>query len=48
VILDTNVLLRALDGSPGDQGQAAGARIEQARDSGERLTVLACTVLEVA
>jgi predicted nucleic-acid-binding protein len=48
VILDTNVLLRALDGDPGAQGQAARARIAQAREDGNQLTVLAATVLEVA
>jgi predicted nucleic-acid-binding protein len=48
VILDTNVLLRALDGDPGAQGQAARARIAQAREDGRQLTVLAATVLEVA
>jgi predicted nucleic acid-binding protein len=47
VILDTNVLLRALDGDPGAQGQAARARIAQAREDGRQLTVLAATVLEV-
>jgi predicted nucleic-acid-binding protein len=37
-----------LDGDPGDQGQAARARIAQAREDGRQLTVLAATVLEVA
>jgi predicted nucleic acid-binding protein len=36
VILDTNVLLRALDGDPGAQGQAARARIAQAGDRAGR------------
>jgi predicted nucleic-acid-binding protein len=48
VIADTNVLLRALDSSPGDQGSAARERISQARDTGQRLTVLSATLIEVA
>jgi predicted nucleic-acid-binding protein len=47
VIADTNVLLRALDGDPGDQGSAARERISQARDTGQRLTVLSATLLEI-
>lgn len=48
MIADTNVLLRALDGDPGDQGSAARRRVSQARDTGQRLTVLSATMLEVA
>jgi len=48
VIVDTNVLLRTLDRDPGAQGRAARARVRAARGSGERLTVLSATVLEVA
>ncbi|MGH2910052.1 MAG: PIN domain-containing protein [Solirubrobacteraceae bacterium] len=48
MIADTNVLLRALDGDPGVQGRAARERVTRARDTGERLTVLSATVLEVA
>jgi len=48
VIVDTNVLLRALDGSTGSQAQAVRRRVETARATGAKLTVLAATVLEVA
>lgn len=47
MIADTNVLLRALDDA-GDQARAARSRIEAARASGDQLTVLSATVLEVA
>ena len=48
MIADTNVLLRALDGSTSAQAHAVRARIETARATGTKLTVLAATVLEVA
>jgi predicted nucleic-acid-binding protein len=48
MILDTNVLLRALDGDTSAHGQAVRRRIETARATGEPLTVLSATVLEVA
>jgi predicted nucleic-acid-binding protein len=48
VIADTNVLLRALDPEDRPHAQAVRARIETARSSGAKLTVLAATVLEVA
>lgn len=48
MIVDTNVLLRALDRDEGAQGSAVRARIETARSTGDALTVLAVTVLEAA
>ncbi len=48
MIVDTNVLLRILDGADGAESQAARARVAVAREHGERLSVLAATVLEVA
>ncbi len=48
MILDTNVLLRALDRDAGAQGLAVRARIEAARETGNTLAVLSATVLEVA
>ena len=48
MILDTNVLLRVLERDAGAQGRAGRARVEAARATGEALTVLAATVLEVA
>jgi len=48
VILDTNVLVRTLDRDPGPQGRAARERVETARETGGKLTVLAATVLEAA
>jgi predicted nucleic-acid-binding protein len=48
VIADTNLLLRALDGDQGAQGHVARQRLRQARDTGQPLTVLSATVLEVA
>jgi predicted nucleic-acid-binding protein len=48
VIVDTNVLLRALEGDATAQGRAVRRRIEAARESSEKLTVLSATVLEVA
>lgn len=48
MIVDTNVLLRALDGGTDSQAQAVRRRVETARATGTKLTVLAATVLEVA
>ncbi len=48
VIVDTNVLLRALDRDAGAQGAAVRARVQAARLTGDTLTVLSVTVLEVA
>ena len=47
MIVDTNVVLRSFDRDAGPQGSAARARVEAARATGETLTVLAATVLEV-
>ena len=47
MIADTNVLLRVLERDAGVHGRAARARVEAAR-VGERITVFAATVLEVA
>ena len=48
MIVDTNVLLRALKGGTDSQAQAVRRRVETARATGRTLTVLAATVLEVA
>jgi predicted nucleic-acid-binding protein len=48
VIVDTNVLLRILDGGTGEHATAARARVQVARETGETLRVFAATVLEVA
>lgn len=48
MIVDTNVLLRALDRNPGAQTDAVRARIETARSTGGTLTVMSATVLEAA
>jgi len=48
VIVDTNVLLRALDGDTSAHGQAVRNRVETARRTGQKLTVLSATLLEVA
>lgn len=48
MIVDANVLLRALDQSDGEQTAAVHARIRAARASSAPLTVMAATVLEVA
>jgi predicted nucleic-acid-binding protein len=48
VIVDTNVLLRALDGDTSAHGQAVRNRVETARRAGQKLTVLSATLLEVA
>lgn len=48
MIVDTNVLLRILDGADSAQRGAARARVAVAREHGEPLIVLAATVLEVA
>jgi len=48
VIVDTNVLLRALDGDTSAHGQAIRKRVETSRATAEKLTVLSATVLEVA
>lgn len=47
MIADANVVLRILDCDPAAHGRAARARVETAR-AGERITVLAATVLEIA
>lgn len=47
MIADTNVLLRALAPDAAAQGRAARARVASIR-TGEPITVLAATVLEVA
>ncbi|MBA2439841.1 MAG: PIN domain-containing protein [Thermoleophilaceae bacterium] len=46
MIVDTNLLLRIIERDAGAHGQAARARVEDAR-IGEPLTVFAATVLEV-
>ena len=46
MIVDTNLLLRIIERDAGAHGQAARARVEEAR-IGEPLTVFAATVLEV-
>jgi len=48
MIVDANVLLRSLEDATGAHGKAVRARIQTARASGERYTVLSATVLEVA
>ena len=48
MIVDTNVLLRALDGDTSAHGQAVRNRVETARRTGQKLTVLSATLLEVA
>lgn len=48
MIADANVLLRALDREDPPQARTVRARIETARSSEAKLTVLAATVLEVA
>jgi predicted nucleic-acid-binding protein len=48
VIVDTNVLLRILDGGTGEQAAAARDRVRSARETGKALRVYATTVLEVA
>ena len=45
--VDTDMLLRAVDGDAGPQGRAVRERIRAARETGETLTVMAPTVLEV-
>lgn len=47
MIVDTNVLLRALIRDASPQAHAVRARVEAARRSGQTLAVLAPTVLEV-
>lgn len=46
MIVDTNVLLRALDGAATAYGQVARRRIEAARSAGDAFMVLAVTLLE--
>jgi predicted nucleic-acid-binding protein len=48
VIVDANVLLRALGGDATAQARAVRRRVEATRGSSERLAVLSATVLEVA
>ena len=48
MIVDANVLLRALEGGASAQARAVRRRIEAARGSSEKLAVLSATVLEVA
>lgn len=48
MIVDTNVLLRILDGGTGEHALAARARVQEARETGETLRVFAATVLELA
>ena len=48
MIVDANVLLRALEGDATAQARAVRGRIEAARESSEKLIVLSATVLEVA
>jgi predicted nucleic-acid-binding protein len=48
MIVDTNVLLRSLEGATSAQAKAVRNRVQDARASGEQLTVLAATVLEVS
>jgi predicted nucleic-acid-binding protein len=48
LIVDTNVLLRALEGGTTVQARAVRRRIETARESGQTMNVLSATVLEVA
>ena len=48
MIVDTNVLLRSLEGATSAQAKAVRNRVRTAREAGERLTVLAATVLEAA
>jgi predicted nucleic-acid-binding protein len=48
VIVDTNVLLRLIDGGTGAHARAARQRVAKARETGTKLTVLAATVLEIA
>ncbi|MGA2471379.1 MAG: PIN domain-containing protein [Solirubrobacteraceae bacterium] len=48
MIVDTNVLLRSLEGATSAQAKAVRNRVQDARESGERLTVLAATVLDAA
>jgi len=47
VIVDTNVLLRALDRDASAHAKAVHLRVESARASGETFTVLLATVLEM-
>lgn len=47
MIVDTNVLLRLLDGGTGAHARAARQRVVEARTTGARLSVLSATVLEV-
>lgn len=47
MIVDTNVLLRILDGGTGEHAAAARARVRHARETGDVLHVFAATVLEV-
>jgi predicted nucleic-acid-binding protein len=47
VIVDTNVLLRALDRDASAHAKAVHLRVEGARASGETFTVLSATVLEM-
>lgn len=48
MIVDTNVLLRILDGGTGEHALAARVRVQEARETGETLQVFAATVLELA
>lgn len=48
MIVDTNVLLRLLSREASIQAPSARRRVEAAREAGDRMTVLAATVLEVA
>jgi predicted nucleic-acid-binding protein len=48
VIVDTDVLLRALDRDASAHAEAVRERVETARASGETFTVLSATVLEMA
>lgn len=48
MIVDTNVLLRILDGGRSEHAVAARARVQSARETGETLHVFAATVLELA
>jgi predicted nucleic-acid-binding protein len=47
VIVDTNVLLRLIDGGTGAHARAARQRVVEARKTGAKLAVLSSTVLEV-
>lgn len=48
MIADTNFILRALDPANKTHGDRARKRIQAARSSGQKIRVLAATVIEVA